>query len=214
MNKGSISLLKRELDNFQRIAKVLIPPPGEIPQLKNIDIYGESFPLNGVVGGDHIIYVDFNQRFDLESRIRKAQDAGREDIKENLILNKTRAGLLIADVSGHNITDAFLAGRLHDAFFTGILYELDTYGEITTRLFETLNTRFHKSSSIDKYLTMIYGEISENGKFRFITLGHPPPIVFSYKYDKIVGLRKGRLLTFPPLGMFLSKADIDKKTSF
>ncbi len=214
MSKGSINLLKQELENFQRIAKVLIPPPGEIPQLKNIDIYGESFPLNGAVGGDHIIYVDFNQRFDLESRIKKAQDAGREDIEENLIFNKTRAGLLIADVAGHNITDAFLAGRLHDAFFTGILYELDTYGEITTRLFETLNTRFHKSSSIDKYLTMIYGEISENGKFRFITLGHPPPIVFSYKYDKIVGLRKGRLLTFPPLGMFPSKSDIDKKRHF
>ncbi|MCH8010820.1 MAG: serine/threonine-protein phosphatase [Candidatus Marinimicrobia bacterium] len=214
MKKEKFNLLKQELENFQRLAKELIPPFGEIPKLNNIDIYGESIPLNGVVGGDHIIFVDFNQRFDLESRIKQAEEMGKDDIKEKLLRNQNRAGILIADVSGHSITDAYLAGRLHDAFLTGILYELDRYGEVTTRLFEMLNTRFFESSSLDKFITLIYGEISENGKFRFITAGHPPPLVFSNQYNNFVKLSKGRLLTFPPIGMFPSTADIDKKRHF
>ena len=214
MKKENMNYLKQELENFEKISKILITPPGEIPKLNDIDIYGESIPLYGVIGGDHIIFVDFDKRFDLESRIRRAQESGIEDIKKKLILNKTRAGILIADVSGHSITDAYLAGRLHDAFLTGVLYELDTYGEITTRLFETLNTRFYNSFTIDKYLTMIYGEISESGKFRFISAAHPHPIVFSNKYDKIVKISKERLVTYPPLGMFPSEEDIDKKRNF
>lgn len=211
MKNENIDHLKQELENFEKISEILITPPGEIPELKNIDIYGESMPLYGIVGGDHIIYVNFNKRYDLESRIRRAEESKREDIKKNLVLNKTRAGILIADVSGHSITDAYLAGRLHDAFLTGVLYELDTYGDITTRLFETLNTRFYNSSTIDKYFTMIYSEISEDGNFRFISAAHPEPIVFSNKYDKIVEISKERLVTFPPLGMFPSEEDIDKK---
>lgn len=214
MKKQKLNLLKQELENFQRLAKELIPPYGEIPKLNNIDIYGESIPLNGIVGGDHIIFVDFNQRFDLESRIKQAEKMGKDDIKEKLLRNQNRAGILIADVSGHSITDAYLAGRLHDAFLTGILYELDRYGEVTTRLFEMLNTRFYESSSLDKFITLIYGEISENGKFRFITAGHPPPLIFSNQYNNFVKLNKGRLLTFPPIGMFPSTADIDKKRHF
>jgi len=211
VKKENLNYLKQELENFEKISKILITPPGEIPELKYIDIYGESIPLYGVVGGDHIIYVDFNKRYDLESRISLAEKGGKEDIKKHLISNKSRAGILIADVSGHSITDAYLAGRLHDAFLTGVLYELESSGEITLRLFETLNTRFYNASTIDKYLTMIYGEISETGMFRFISAGHPPPVVFSNKYDKLIEISKDRLITFPPLGMFPSKEDIDKK---
>ena len=42
-----------------------------IPELKGIDIYGETIPLDGLIGGDHIIYVDFKKRYDLEARIQK-----------------------------------------------------------------------------------------------------------------------------------------------
>lgn len=214
MKTENMEYLKQELDNFEKISKILVTLPGEIPEIKNIDIYGESIPLYGMVGGDHIIYIDFNKRYDIESRIRREQERGRQHVIEKLILNKTRAGTLIADVSGHSITDAYLTGRLHDAFLTGVLYELDTYGEVTTRLFETLNTRFYDSSTIDKYLTLIYGEISEEGKFRFICAAHPYPIVFSNKYDKIVEISKERLVTYTPLGMFPSEDDIDKKRHF
>ena len=33
-------------------------------------------PLRGGIGGDHILYIDFNERFDLDSRIRDAERQG------------------------------------------------------------------------------------------------------------------------------------------
>jgi hypothetical protein len=46
--------LTRELENFQNIAKYLVPLPGEVPRLGGIDVWGGSLQLNGSVGGDHI----------------------------------------------------------------------------------------------------------------------------------------------------------------
>ena len=37
-------------------------------------------PLSGSVGGDHLIYVDFKQRFDLDARIALAREQGRHDV--------------------------------------------------------------------------------------------------------------------------------------
>jgi len=48
-----------ELENFEEIAAQLTAAPGDLPSLSGIDIYGQTLPLNGVVGGDYIIYLDF-----------------------------------------------------------------------------------------------------------------------------------------------------------
>ena len=58
-NPDPIERLLAELKNFQDIARNIMPAPGEVPTLRGIDVYGGSIPLNGTVGGDHIIYVDF-----------------------------------------------------------------------------------------------------------------------------------------------------------
>jgi hypothetical protein len=68
----ALAHLVRELENFQDIARYLIPQPGEVPRLRGIDVWGGTRPLSGAVGGDHIIYVDFKQRFDLVARIAPA----------------------------------------------------------------------------------------------------------------------------------------------
>ena len=39
-----------ELENFQDIAKYLLPQPGERPTLHGIDVYGGTLALQGVVG--------------------------------------------------------------------------------------------------------------------------------------------------------------------
>ena len=69
-------------------------------------------------------------------------------------------GIAILDVYCYQITDAMLAGMVHQAFLLGAIYEMDHFGTITERLFENLNTRFYNSSSVSKFITMIYGEIS------------------------------------------------------
>ena len=133
---------RAEIKNLLELNAPLVPQRGQIPQINGIDIYGESIPLHGSLGGDHIIFIDFNKRYDIDERIRRAQRSGKETVARQLQLTGKKAGIMVADVAGHSLTDAALAGRLHDAFLACSLYELDIYGTITPRLFETLNLRF------------------------------------------------------------------------
>src|SRR5678810_608027 len=98
--------LRRELANFEDIARHLMPTAGETPRLAGVDVFGGTLPLNGLVGGDHLIYVDFKQRFDLAARIRAAHDEGRTEVEANLRRCQRMAGVAVIDVSGHQVTDA------------------------------------------------------------------------------------------------------------
>jgi serine phosphatase RsbU (regulator of sigma subunit) len=205
--------LTRELDNFQSIATYLLPLPGEVPRLRGIDVWGGSLPLSGTVGGDHIMYVDFKQRFDLLARIERARADGKPGVAENLARCQHMAGIALIDVAGHRMTDALLAAMLHQAFLLGALYELDMFGHITKRLFENLNTRFYHSSGAHKFVSMIYGEISEDARFRFLSAGQPFPAVFSSEHDRFMEVSPDRCVPFPPLGMMPSLHVIDRKTT-
>jgi serine phosphatase RsbU (regulator of sigma subunit) len=202
--------LASELDNFEEIARCLNPSAGQIPQLAGLDIAGKSMPLRGRIGGDHIIYIDFRKRFDIEARIARAEADNNTALVEMLHRTRDRAGILVADVSGHQMTDAMIGAMLHQAFLLGAIYEMDQHGEITTRLFEHINTRFYQSSAIHKYLTMIYGEISTSGVFRFISAGHPPPIVFSRRFARIADIAGESLKRYPPIGIVPSGDDVDR----
>ncbi len=205
--------LADELRNFEQIAKVLKPSPGAFPVLPGIDIHGVSMPLKGAVGGDHVIYIDFKKRYDLDRRIREATAADRTEVAEMLRRCKRRGGVLLTDVSGHKITDALIAAMLHQAFLLGVYYELDRFGEITTKLFEHINQRFYKTTTVDKYLTMLYGEISERGSFRFVSAGHPLPAVFSRRAGRFITPPGTPARTSPPVGMFPSNADPDERVA-
>lgn len=207
------SELASELENFRDIASYLKAQPGDVPVIQGFDIHGESIPCNGILGGDHIIYLDFKKRFDLEARIARAHSQGRYDAARNLEQCRTRAGVVLADVSGHRATDAMLAAMLHQAFLLGSIYELDLFGEITQHLFENLNTRFYTSSGVHKFITMIYGEITEDARFRFISAAHPAPLVFSRLNDRFMEVSEEHFITCPPLGTMPSRSTIDRKTT-
>jgi serine phosphatase RsbU (regulator of sigma subunit) len=209
---GSPDRLADELQNFEEIARGIVPRPGSIPSLAGIDVYGQVRPLNGVVGGDHLIYVDFKKRYDLDARIEAAAGQGRQDIVESLERSRRMAGIALIDVSGHQVTDAMLAAMFHQAFLMGALYEMETRGQITRRLFENLNTRFNRSSRVNKFITALYGEISEDARFRFLSAASPAPVVFSVKHDRFMELGQD-YSSFPPLGTFPSKNVVDQKMS-
>ena len=201
---GLLRQLSGELDNFEAIAQYLLPLPGEVPTLHGIDVWGGTLPLTGVVGGDHIIYIDFKQRFDLHARIKHATEKGKPEVVENLMRCQRTAGIAVIDVSGHQVTDALLAAMLHQAFLLGSIYELDISGQITKRLFEDLNTRFYKSSGENKFVSMIYGEISEDSRFRFLSAAQPFPAVFSNEHNRFMEVSPALCVSFPPLGLMPS----------
>ncbi len=211
--------LDRELRvGAQYLSQCLNPESGAIPRIPNVDIYGISISLNGIAGGDLITYVNFQDRYDLDARIGSALAEGREDVARNIQRLKRKGGVLVADVAGHEYADAMRALLLHQIFHTSILYELDLYGEITAHLFEQINKRFFKSKTLRKlagdvdsgsFITLIYGEISLTGRFRFICAGHPQPMVFSRAYDRFVEISPDRMVSYPPIGLQLSEDDAD-----
>ncbi len=206
----SIDQYREELENLEEIALATKPAPVDLPNLNDIDIFGVSIPLVRAIGGDHLIYIDFKERYDLDRRLAEARAAGATRVVDGLVKCRDRAGVLVADVSGHKVTDALIAAMLHQAFLLGAYYELDRFGEITTRLFEHINQRFYKSTALNKYVTMLYGEVSEQGRFRFFSAGHPAPLVFVGRPGRIEHLPEDRLVRFPPVGMFASNAFTDE----
>src|SRR5262245_35160493 len=55
----------------------LMPVEGSIPNLPGIEMYGNSIPA-GTVGGDLFEYINFQQRYDIDARIRQAQKLSKE----------------------------------------------------------------------------------------------------------------------------------------
>jgi serine phosphatase RsbU (regulator of sigma subunit) len=208
-----VKRLTRELDNFRDIAKYILPTPGDMPRLSGIDMFGGTMPLSGSAGGDHIIYVDFKRRYDLDARIARAQSEGRSDLVDELKRCQHKAGLAVVDVSGHRMTDALLAAMMHQAFLLGAIYELDTFGRITRRLFENLNTRFYQSSGAHKFVSLLYGEIAEDSTFWFLSAAMPFPAVFSQKHGRFMDVDPELRISFPPVGMLPSWDVIDRNTT-
>lgn len=57
------------IDEYLR--KRLMPVEGAIPHVQGIEMYGNSIPA-GTVGGDLFEYINFQQRYDIDARIRRA----------------------------------------------------------------------------------------------------------------------------------------------
>ena len=199
--RQQIKFLAAELRQFRKLVRNFEPPPGELPEVPGIDVYGQALPRNGHAGGDHIIYVDFKKRYKMEQLINEAP----AELKERLRITAARAGIAVIDVEGHDYSSAFIAAVFHQAFLLGVAYELRFFGEITTTLFDNINTRFFNSSGISKTLTMVYGEISPDGTFRFLSAAHPAPVVFSNEFDRLVAISEDRLVSFPQIGTMPSR---------
>ncbi len=55
----------------------LMPVEGAIPLIPGIEMFGNSIPA-GTVGGDLFEYINFQQRYDIDARIQRAQRLSRE----------------------------------------------------------------------------------------------------------------------------------------
>src|SRR5215467_10689857 len=71
----------------------LMPVEGSIPHIPGIEMFGNSIPA-GTVGGDLFEYINFQQRYDLDARIQKAQSLSRDYLEG-----------LLAGVAARNCVD-------------------------------------------------------------------------------------------------------------
>lgn len=55
----------------------LMPVEGAIPMITGIEMFGNSIPA-GTVGGDLFEYINFQQRYDIDARIQRAQHLAKE----------------------------------------------------------------------------------------------------------------------------------------
>ena len=181
--------LRREIEHFQNLAGLTLPRQDSFPQLPGIDYYVRSQPLQGKVSGDLAITINFHEH-NLAKKIERALEQNNQQLAAALSKNLDRFGILIADVAGHRITDSTMGVYLYAAFKMGIGYELEQHGEITPRLFEKLNTRLynivsHSTMASPPFVTMIYGEVANDGRVRDLLAGHPPPLVFSNENNRL-----------------------------
>jgi serine phosphatase RsbU (regulator of sigma subunit) len=244
-----------------------MPVEGAIPHIHGIEMFGNSIPV-GIVGGDLFEYINFQQRYDLDARIQRAQRLSREFLQplpsgvplrnsvddhvqwmkgtpdyrpemeaeyrfarsseqvrvaEDLLELYSTAGVLVLDAQGHGLISAKIASTVHDTFHALMLTELDRYGKTTPELFENINLRLAQSVTARNALgineranareiaTMLYGEVRPGGHFRFVNFGHPPPLVFSAEYSKLVKIDNARMVQFLALGLQLPAEHPDRK---
>jgi serine phosphatase RsbU (regulator of sigma subunit) len=248
----------------------LMPVEGVIPHLDGIEMYGKSVPAE-LAGGDLFEYINFQQRYDLDARIRRALQLSREYLQPHRIgatdhngvddqvewlkgmpdfrpemesgyrearsLEQVRvaeslhdlystAGVLLVDAQGHSLISAKIASTVHDTFHAFMLSELDRYGKTTPELFELINLRLAKSVSARNALaedenetareiaTMLYGEVRPCGHFRFVSFGHPPPLLFSAQSGRFSHVDRDRMVQFLPLGLEVPEDHPDRKRYF
>jgi len=153
---------------------------------------------------------------------RKAKSSEQLRIAENLHELYTTAGVLLVDAQGHGSIAAKIASTVHDTFHTAMLCELESNGKTTADVFEIVNLRLARSitarnalgfdtdDSSREIATMVYGEVRPDGLFRFVSFGHPPPLVFSAEYGKFVEIGLARMVQFPSLGLEIPEDHPDR----
>jgi len=179
-------------------------------------------PRNSV--DDHVEWLKSRPDYkpEMESAYRSARSSEQVRVAEDLRELYSTAGVLLVDAQGHGIISAKIASTVHDTFHALILSELDHRGKTTPELFERINLRLAQSvtarnalgrsekESAQEIATMLYGEVRPFGYFRFVSFGHPPPLVFSAEYRKFMEIDKSRMVQFLPLGVQIPEDHPDR----
>jgi len=211
-------LVKQVLRVQERTA-LNLPRKEDFARLPNIDYFAKIEPHDACVGGDHLAIIDFknylvNDTYTIADMARDARKSGRHDYAATLEGNLDAMGIWIADAQGHDISASIPNTYLHGQFQIGIDYELFLHAQITADFFRRMNRKFYNWLQaeyliVKPYVTMLYGEIHNDGRFRFIPLGHPGPAIFSNKYDKLVHLSSDAFDSSTPLGVLPSEYHAD-----
>src|SRR6266851_5008537 len=77
LHNGSVTTRPTDLSIDEYLRERLMPVEGSIPHISGIEMYGNSVPVESV-GGDLFEYINFQQRYDIDSRIQQALNLSKE----------------------------------------------------------------------------------------------------------------------------------------
>lgn len=194
------------------LAGKIAPKSGELPSLEGIDIDGCVIPMLEV-GGDRITWVSFKDRYPLDHWAENVLEGGkdhlvmpalenvpegmrdgilqayRENLSQKILSHKGKAGVAMTDVAGHEDESLIVNASFHQSLMTGVLDHLPIRGEVPLALFENLNTRYHTTGDFETHLALLYAEISEQGKCRYVAANSHAPMLYSRQYGKMFHLQ-------------------------
>ncbi|HEY1802110.1 MAG TPA: PP2C family protein-serine/threonine phosphatase [Terriglobales bacterium] len=157
------------IDDYLR--KRLMPVEGVIPQLAGIDMHGDSIPV-GPVGGDLFEYLNFQQRYNIDARIARAQrlaaeyllplpegQTPRNAVDAHVEWLKSRAGYSEALAAQYRQAKSSeqlrVAEDLQELFTTAgvLLVDAQGHGIISAKIASTVHDTFHAIilSELDNY---------------------------------------------------------------
>jgi serine phosphatase RsbU (regulator of sigma subunit) len=148
-----------------------MPVEGVIPQLAGIDMHGDSIPV-GPVGGDLFEYLNFQQRYNIDARIARAQrlaaeyllplpegQTPRNAVDAHVEWLKSRAGYSEALAAQYRQAKSSeqlrVAEDLQELFTTAgvLLVDAQGHGIISAKIASTVHDTFHAIilSELDNY---------------------------------------------------------------
>ena len=159
------------IDEYLR--KRLMPVEGAIPHLPGIEMYGNSIPA-GTVGGDLYEYINFQQRYDIDARIRRARKlskefldalpsgaAPRNSVDDHVEWLKSRPDYrpqMEAEYRDARSSDQVrIAEDLHELYSMAgvLLVDAEGHGIISAKIASTVHDTFH---------ALMLSELDQHGK--------------------------------------------------
>lgn len=94
------------------------------------------------------------------------------DYYDVITLPSDRFGMAVADVSGKGFPAALMAATLQGAFAAVAAGSPDL-----EELFRRVNDFLCERTPVEMFATMFYGVLNRNGRFAFVSAGHPPSLI-------------------------------------
>ena len=151
----------------------LMPVEGAIPQIPGIEMYGNSIPA-GSVGGDLFEYINFQQRYDIDARIQRAQRLVQEfleplppgalprnSVDDHVAWLKSRPGyrpeMEIEYRDARSSEQVRVAEDLRELYSTAgvLLVDAQGHGLIAAKIASTVHDTFH---------AFMLSELEQHGK--------------------------------------------------
>jgi serine phosphatase RsbU (regulator of sigma subunit) len=182
---SSVTTPHTDLSIDEYLRERLMPVEGAIPDVPGIDMYGNSIPV-GTVGGDLFEYINFQQRYDIDARIRQAVKLSKEfldplpagavprnSVDDHVEWLKSRPDYRLEMEAEYRAARSSeqvrIAETLHDLDSTAgvLLVDAQGHGLIAAKIASTVHDTFHAFmlSELDRHGTTT-PELFENINLR------------------------------------------------